>query len=32
MIGGIAGRCANLPAWGSPAAFAKSDGSFVIVY
>jgi hypothetical protein len=27
-----AGRAAGLPAWGTPTAFARPDGSFVIVY
>lgn len=31
-IGDDAGRARNLPAWGTPTAFARKDGSFVIVY
>jgi hypothetical protein len=31
-VEGTAGRKNGLPAWGAPAAFARGDGSFVIVY
>lgn len=29
---GSLGRARNLPVWGSPAAFARPDGTFVVIY